>query len=523
MFAPGNKKMIEVWKMFNDEVKALEVELVKLETIYSFINSEGIHQIIQYDSLKEVHSIRDEILIHFDGIVTETDRLTNEATFEDFRYLWDYSKAIQGKKNSILAILSPYFGKIFEEKMFQNLTGKSEPAIRTEKYESETADVIHNLVDDDFTIIFDSLFDKEIEFYTIFAEPKPKLKQYLDSIVNEESGSPVKKKDPLYASLTFSRLVYQSQMEKSRKEIADLYKRVQYCTQMLQSLANENPELEPDITNFLSDLSTQQVKNKVAPLRSNLVKKKDNEMEYHRLQTEIGPSKETIKISQSKESSIRNTVSGKVIKTETNSNYEVLTKLMSDHMDDGLLQIDSGYVLKLDGHDSRATELVAKLSKLQLPSIKGIQLSQFTAPRSLVQFSELNSLFSKSVINNLENLYLNLGEWVDLKHFGDGLKVLFSKVTGQIYLDKFKINDKELKMLFESGHEVPSIVLRSCQVNITTSFSLKLSLNYLTEELNLFGTCDLKDADFITSRKLEILVATLSTTSMRTNLENAIV
>jgi hypothetical protein len=88
-------------------------------------------------------------------------------------------------------------------------------------------------------------------------------------------------------------------------------------------------------------------------------------------------------------------------------------------------------------------------------------------------------------------------------------------ITKEVYIDLFVMDNNSLKYILESCHNVKKLTLRGCEVNINRSFSIKLSLNYTIEDINLFGTCDIKDANYITKDKLEIFAAVLANTNLR--------
>lgn len=50
VFTQTNKKMKEVWAMFDQEIKFLEQELVKLQVVISFMNSDGVKNEIDPDT-----------------------------------------------------------------------------------------------------------------------------------------------------------------------------------------------------------------------------------------------------------------------------------------------------------------------------------------------------------------------------------------------------------------------------------------------------------------------------------------
>ena len=95
---------------------------------------------------------------------------------------------------------------------------------------------------------------------------------------------------------------------------------------------------------------------------------------------------------------------------------------------------------------------------------------------------------------------------------------LLNKVTDQVYIDLFTLDDNSLKLILENCHNVRKLILRACEMHITPSFSSKLNINYRIEELNLFGTCDVKDGAYMNEAKLNIFVSALANTNMRTNL-----
>lgn len=105
-----------------------------------------------------------------------------------------------------------------------------------------------------------------------------------------------------------------------------------------------------------------------------------------------------------------------------------------------------------------------------------------------------------------------------LLHFKDGINNIMGNATEQVYLDLFVFNNKALQFVLESCCNVKKLILRACEMHITSSFSIKLTKKYSIEDLNLFGTCDLNDKDYMTMDKLKIFVSTVSSSTLRMSL-----
>lgn len=87
-----------------------------------------------------------------------------------------------------------------------------------------------------------------------------------------------------------------------------------------------------------------------------------------------------------------------------------------------------------------------------------------------------------------------------------------------VYIDLFTLDNRALQFVLENCAKVKKLILRACEIKITNGFSIKMNIRYTIEELNLFGTCDAKDEEYMNEKKLKIFAAALSNTSLRESL-----
>lgn len=80
------------------------------------------------------------------------------------------------------------------------------------------------------------------------------------------------------------------------------------------------------------------------------------------------------------------------------------------------------------------------------------------------------------------------------------------------------LDNAALKFVIEGARQARKLTLRACETQIDRSFSIKLSLRYLIEDLNLFGTCDINDPAYLNEVKLKIFAEVLATTNLKNSL-----
>ena len=66
---------------------------------------------------------------------------------------------------------------------------------------------------------------------------------------------------------------------------------------------------------------------------------------------------------------------------------------------------------------------------------------------------------------------------------------VLTRVQKKVYIDFFKMDDRILKFIIETCHNVPELILNYCQIDsIRSSFELDQTLDYKIKTLDIYGT-----------------------------------
>ena len=211
--------------MFEQEIKELEQELVKLEATYAFINSDGVRNEIYQDSFEKIEDLYERIMSEYGTIENKTMVLKPRSKFSDFQFINECSNAIRKSKHELNQEFAPYMVKSLESRVFSHLTGKP-PKSNTEDEDDAPTE--------DFTIIFDSLIENEYEFCTLLMEPKSTLQDKFSEMF-PVTPSPVSalQRITLLESLKQSKSVYESQITEINQKNLELQKELEACQQKL--------------------------------------------------------------------------------------------------------------------------------------------------------------------------------------------------------------------------------------------------------------------------------------------------
>jgi hypothetical protein len=164
---------------------------------------------------------------------------------------------------------------------------------------------------------------------------------------------------------------------------------------------------------------------------------------------------------------------------------------------------NNDFIVNIEISSSQHWLFVSRCIDIKLPRLKGLYIGYYS--NSQKKKHDYDQTF----------VLLNKRKQSKFQLFRAGMVNLMSAITKEVYIDLFVMDNNSLKYILESCHNVKKLTLRGCEVNINRSFSIKLSLHYTIKEINLFGTCDIKDANYITEDKLEIFAAVLANTSLR--------
>ena len=184
---------------------------------------------------------------------------------------------------------------------------------------------------------------------------------------------------------------------------------------------------------------------------------------------------------------------------------EKVVKLLQECIDTKIDDFDMNSTLHLDLVNKKHLDFIYGCRSIILPSYKGVYVW---------------CTHDQKVKNDFDKAFIFMTKNPDeaLRMFRDGMQNLLHNAREQVYLDTFALNDKSLEFVIENWFKVKKLILRAWEVNLTPSFSIRLNINYHIEEINLFGTCDAKDEDYITEERLKIFASALSSTTLRKSL-----
>ena len=195
--------------MLNAEVRNLEEDLVKLDALLAFINSDGVKDEIEGEKQEEVEKLANSIKTDYKVIEQKTYELTQQATFEDFVFMKTNAASIKNSKSKIYDIVGPCMVQALETRVFCNLTGK---------LPRKLSDSIEHIGEDN-SVIFDSLAGNEYEFCTLLMEPKNTLKEKVDEIFDlPMSPQTASSKITILTTLQKSKSMYEVEMTSSKEE-----------------------------------------------------------------------------------------------------------------------------------------------------------------------------------------------------------------------------------------------------------------------------------------------------------------
>jgi GTPase involved in cell partitioning and DNA repair len=110
--------MKEVFQMLNSEVRNLEENLVKLDALLAFINSDGVKEDMDEENHALIEKLTNSIKTDYKVIEQKTFELTQEATFEDFVFMKTNAASINSSKAKIYEIIGPCMVQALESRVF---------------------------------------------------------------------------------------------------------------------------------------------------------------------------------------------------------------------------------------------------------------------------------------------------------------------------------------------------------------------------------------------------------------------
>ena len=182
-----------------------------------------------------------------------------------------------------------------------------------------------------------------------------------------------------------------------------------------------------------------------------------------------------------------------------------ILKLVKEWVDAKIEDFDLESTLHLDLANKKHVDFIYGCRGISVPHFKGVYLC-------CTHDQKLKNDYDKAFILMTKN------PDETLRFFRDGIQNLIQNAREQVYLDTFALNDKSFQFIIENWYKVKKLILRAWEVHLTHSFSVKLTINYHIEEINLFGTWDSKDEDYMTEDKLKIFVAAIASTTLRKSL-----
>ena len=133
---------------------------------------------------------------------------------------------------------------------------------------------------------------------------------------------------------------------------------------------------------------------------------------------------------------------------------------------------------------------------------------------------EVKKFFERSTPNLLKLLYLHGGENSDMEEYVEAIPALLRNVETQIYLDWFVLTPDIMKIIIERSWKAKELVLNYCKViGFSNSFKLEKNIEYRIESLDMYGTINPNDSDYLSISQFKSFVRAMSMTPLRTSLK----
>ncbi|CAI2387080.1 unnamed protein product [Moneuplotes crassus] len=171
-------------------------------------------------------------------------------------------------------------------------------------------------------------------------------------------------------------------------------------------------------------------------------------------------------------------------------------------------QFDEDLAINMDITKGDHCQFISLWDGVDIPEFRGFYLGYKIHPNKKHDYDKTFALMSQ----RKEPQFIS---------FKLGMLNLLSHALSHVYLDLFTLDNRSMKLVMESCFRTKKLTLRGCEVHINRSFSIKLSLRYLLEDINFFGTLDWNDDNYMDESKLTIFALALSTTNIRNTLKIA--
>jgi hypothetical protein len=198
----------------------------------------------------------------------------------------------------------------------------------------------------------------------------------------------------------------------------------------------------------------------------------------------------------------------------------IVKDMLKKYKIDSVPEFNEEYVINLD----------FKLNEDCIKFIKATNDSKFTNYRKLtvrnmnylqkLDIMEMNKFFERSTPNLLKILYLHGGDKADMQSYIEALPAVLRCVEEQIYLDWFILSPDILMQIIERSWKVKELVLNYCKIStLPSTFKLEKNIDYRIESLDLYGTINPHDPDYLSVSQFKVLVRAMSATPLRASLK----
>jgi len=323
-------------------------------------------------------------------------------------------------------------------------------------------------------------------------EPKATFKQTVDSFDTRASGDGSDGRSSLFESLKRSKFVYDSQITKMSQENVSLQNDLELCQDKLFEVTSmfntpnksfeELNDLKAEIESMLRQMGCDDSKFQPEDLRTSMVLQKASEL----------------KLIENRKQSI-------ISQGDTKLDSSTFMKDIKELLDPLVDQYSPSQVIEIDIAKGEHCQFVSRCKDFSLPKFRGLYVCYTHDPKVRHDYDKTFMLVNKRKEQKF-------------KIFKLGIMSLMHHCTQHVYLNLFTLDNNSLKFILENWHRVQKLTLRAWEIRINRSFSVKLSVNYLIEEINLFGTCDQKDHSYLNEAKLNIFASALASTKLRTSL-----
>lgn len=182
--------------------------------------------------------------------------------------------------------------------------------------------------------------------------------------------------------------------------------------------------------------------------------------------------------------------------------------------------IDDDYSLELDFKvNEDCTKFISATNDGKLVNFKKLSIrnSNYLLKQDI---TDLNRFFDRSTPNLLQIFYFHGGENSPLSAHMESLPSILRNVQSQIYLDWWSLSSSDLQSVLEHSFKVKKLVLNYCKVGqISRTFSIDQKLAYKIEALDLYGTFNPFDSEYMSFYGFKSLVRAMGSTQLKQSLK----